>query len=133
MARFLILFGFLLGALALRYIWWTQPSLVWCVLFWIFLFVAFGLGRNIFVMPGAASNAAATIANGGYMPSSLSVPHEGIYIQLTEHSALPLLCDIFWGSSVGDGLIILGVIIFIAAELRRLNARKHNISVQAET
>jgi hypothetical protein len=87
------------------------------------------------VLAGAASNLAAILANGGYMPASaealrsLGYVDEGGYSNssFVENPALPWLTDIFampdWLPasnvfSVGDILIGLGVVVVIASAMR---------------
>ena len=104
--------------------------------------VFLGVLRNIdisgmkIVALGAASNLAAIVANGGYMPASrgaleaLGKTDPTIYSNSAtlEHPALEPLTDIFalpaWLPSanifsVGDVLIALGVVVVIVAAMRR--------------
>ena len=95
---------------------------------------------------GAASNLAAIVANGGYMPASAAalgshVPTGGGYSNSTviDNPALPFLTDIFalpdWlpaGNvfSIGDVLIGVGLVVVIAAAMRR-PAAAHGTPVPA--
>jgi hypothetical protein len=92
-------------ALPLRLIWDWYPGLEICALFWGAIIGANLLLRLWIWIPGGACNAAATLANGGFMPSNSDLPHKGFYVALTPDSSLPWLCDRFvGGSSVGDFL-----------------------------
>lgn len=61
---------------------------------------------------GALCNLVAVVANGGYMPV-LDYDPSGAptwWVPLTAESRLPWLCDIYWGSSIGDGFIAASVL-----------------------
>ena len=63
---------------------------------------------------GGLGNAAATIANGGYMPVLNLEKVSSLWIPLTEQSKLYWLCDIYFaGSSLGDWFILSGILILI--------------------
>jgi hypothetical protein len=86
--------------------------LFFCCSFWL-SFAAFNLiQKQFYFIPGVLCNAAATIANDAHMPSSYDMTHKGIYVALTPDSALPFLCDIYGGTSIGDFLLFAGLIFF---------------------
>jgi hypothetical protein len=76
--------------------------------------------RTFMMIPGATCNAAAMIANGGFMPSDYDMEHTGVYVAFGPDSNLPLLCDRLWGgSSLGDCFLLVGLILTLCSTLPR--------------
>lgn len=96
------LFG---AAFALRIVWGWHPGLFMCATFWAAIMLAALVCFDFKWMPGMLCNASVTLANGGFMPSTLDVPPTGIYISADSNTNLPWLCDRFDGASVGDCLL----------------------------
>lgn len=103
-----------------RVLWQTYPGLGPCVLFWLIALVDepirwpemrwrrrwfYGLSCL-----GSLGNAAATLANGGYMPVLGKAEPTSVWVPLTDESRLRWLCDIYGGASLGDGLILAGIV-----------------------
>ena len=118
----------LLMSISLRIFWQLWPCFLLCATFWGFmigtdvyqLFHNFELARLITII-GVSSNALVTLANKGIMPvtgnfgSPLSV-----WQPATKDSRLLLLADhsILYGFSMGDFIIILGLLIAIVQVIR---------------
>jgi hypothetical protein len=67
--------------------------------------------RRGLVLTGAYSNAIVILANGGYMPvSEPTIRPYGVWVQLNASHHLILLADINHCSSVGDMLIVSGIL-----------------------
>src|SRR5713226_4852996 len=100
--------GILLMLLAccLRITMSSFPSLPLCCLFWAIFLTSNVLTANYYLLAGGACNAAATIANGGFMPVFGQETIGSLHIQGTPDTALQILCDRFWGCSIGDFLLI---------------------------
>jgi hypothetical protein len=93
-------------AICLRIAMSFFPSLPLCCLFWATIATANILAAYYLWLPGLACNAAAMIANGGFMPVfGEKVTPGGAHIQGTPDAALQILCDQFWGFSIGDFLL----------------------------
>jgi hypothetical protein len=103
-----------LVAMVFRALWENYPGILFCCAFWATMVLWNALLRQWLFFPGALSNAAATIANGGFMPSGGDNPHTGVYIALTADSNLPYLCDRFAGASIGDFLLLAAILVVVA-------------------
>ncbi len=68
--------------------------------------------RQYWWLPGLGCNAAATIANGGFMPVFDMEATGGMHIQGTPDAALQFLCDQYWGASIGDFFLIVAFIFY---------------------
>lgn len=127
-----------------RWNWEEHPGLPACALFWagfFFLYlplvikgtksrfrrICWGVSGI-----GMASNAIATLANGGHMPAVVSypIPSGVLWVPLTAASKFPALCDIYPGVwfydavSIGDyvlyGSLIVAAISGLFSERRRV-------------
>lgn len=123
----------LIAAIVLKGIWDWYPGMTFCLLFWATsLWSSILIGpKQWFCIPGTICNAAATISNGGYMPTmDDGAPYTGIYVPLTPDSALPWLCDRFYGGSVGDILLLFGLLILFGLFFGgRFNSKRRGASV----
>lgn len=124
----IVIIGLILTALASRIVWSYGTGLFPCCLFWATMLAFNLIFRQFFMLPGFLCNAAATIANGGFMPSNTDLVHTGLYVALSPDSNLPFLCDIFWGCSLGDFLLFagLGFTLFFSA-LKTTQNRTHAV------
>lgn len=120
-------------ALLMRVFVWTEPSLAVAILFWgVFLVSIIGV-RNLYLLPGIGCNAVATLANGGAMPV-FGVEAEsltGIHIPGGSDTQLAFLCDIFWGASIGDFLILCALVFYGVRLIRR--SASHPTGVRARS
>lgn len=127
----LVAFLLMLIALGTR-VAWDSPSLLICLTFWATLILSLALYANYLVLPGAICNAAAMLANGGAMPvyGYEIVPH-GVHVPGETHHQLQILCDRFWGFSIGDFLLFGGIavlVIFRISYSRAANTVGHHSS-----
>lgn len=110
-------FPFLLAA---RVLWQAYPGTSMCLLFWVMALADEPLRwsemrqrrRWLYGLTvlGGLGNAAATIANGGYMPVLGKTEATSLWVPLTDASRLRWLCDIYAGASLGDIFIGLGLL-----------------------
>ncbi len=108
-----------LGVIGLRMLWQIWPGLLTCSVFWgacltsdaIKLPTLTGalLISKILTTSGAGLNAVVTLANRGYMPV-IGGSRFSLWVAASpgEHRLL-WLADRFWGFSVGDFAIVLGM------------------------
>ena len=134
----------LAAIIAARFWWEVHPGIIPCAAFWTVAISFFGrlwindrgalqVARSI-MMLGFLSNAAATLANGGYMPVlGRSEPSGSVWIPLTEATRLPALCDRYAaGASIGDFAIALGMVIGVAIEIMRIVSERPKPGVEAD-
>ena len=116
----------LFAALGIRSATWDYSMLWTCVLFWglvIFFDAVCGWWAMI---PGALCNAIAMLANGGRMPVfDPRYEPAGWHVAGTADTNLPFLCDhgFLFGSSVGDILITVAIVVYSSLWLARQCAR----------
>ena len=117
--------GFLLivGAGFPRVLMEYWPSFLLCVVFWSLLSTGNFMQRNYWLLPGTGCNAAATLANDGFMPVyGQPVTPGGTHIMGTPEASLQFLCDIYAGFSIGDFLLVAGIVLtFIVASTKNQN------------
>ena len=115
------------GLVFVARMWWvSQPGLGWCLTTWSCALVATicrivvtdGVARlsNGLLLCGISLNAAATIANGGYMPVSLDQAIQmpvSVWVPLEARHRLQALCDVHWGASIGDMVLCAGVLLMV--------------------
>lgn len=105
-----------IGLLACAF-WKHSPSISTALTFWIpwLYWNALWIVRNgvwkyrwcrIGVSIGGILNAAAILANGGFMPVTGEMKTREVWIQATPNTHLFYLCDIHGGASVGDFIIL---------------------------
>jgi hypothetical protein len=114
-----------LGTLIMaRLLWQRQPNLATCGLFWFAatVIVLIGWSWHVYefvLAAGVASNAAVTLANGGFMPVAghrrLMGPARSVWVQREDAKHLLFLGD-NWGNrhirfSVGDTLLAAGIVL----------------------
>lgn len=111
-------------------VWWQlDPGIGTCLLFWLIALADDPLRwsemrqrrRWLYGVAflGAPGNAAATLANGDYMPVLGKAEASSLWVPLTDASRLTWLCDIYHGASLGDmfiGAALLGLLLNWACE-----------------
>jgi hypothetical protein len=96
--------------------WPMGLKVVFGILIWTFNVSVFLADRNleaVLLVAGGLLNTAAVVANGGYMPALGRTYTESWWSPLTEQSRLPALCDIYWGFSLGDFVIVSQLPVFL--------------------
>jgi hypothetical protein len=113
----MISISFLMVGLVIRFAWYRRrPSILACAVFWTLMAIGCAIGPA-WLLPGLLCNAAATLANGGYMPvyrKKYDWEPSGIHIRGKRSHRLQMLCDRFAGASIGDFLIFGAMIIQFA-------------------
>jgi hypothetical protein len=110
--------------LATRVLWQRRPNLWTCGLFWGVALASQVVGwsfalSQIAISVGIASNAAVTLANGGFMPVAghrrVNLRARSLWVQREGSQHLLFLADNFGTSffrfSVGDVFILIGIIL----------------------
>jgi len=116
-------------ALVLRFAYWQlSPSVISATIFWVFaiwggVFWILGeiwdekpgwvVGRSISLC-GAICNAVVTIANNGFMPVESLEDSYSLWVTATNQHHLLFLSDRFAGFSIGDFIIIGGLLVALA-------------------
>lgn len=112
--------------------WESDPNITTCMLFWISTFTFWTFWwlytRNravVLFFLGNISNAAATLSNNGFMPvAGKKLASDSVWVPLTAESNLPWLCDVLpFKSSVGDWMLLAGMIVFFVLVCRKRFAR----------
>ena len=113
----------LLAMAATRLIWQQSPGPWACLLFWVVTTTFWALRMSTapkqfrwphgLMLLGTAGNAAATLANGGFMPVLGKAEASSLWIPLTNTSRLVRLCDIYAGASLGDMAMSIGVLCLV--------------------
>ncbi len=120
----------LLGLFPLRFAWEAWPGLAICIVFYIFSISAILLCRYFWALPGVVCNGLATLSNGGTMPVyGYNIQDHGVHVQGTADMNLQFLCDIFWGNSLGDILLTIGLIWVLGRAFLKYRQRKTVIAV----
>lgn len=92
-------------------LWRLYPDLFFCCCsFWVAMATFNIMVRSYQWLPGLLCNATATITNGGYMPVFGMEASGGVHIQGTPDAAMQILCDQFWGASIGDFLLLAALV-----------------------
>jgi hypothetical protein len=111
--------------LSARVLWQMRPNLGTCCLFWTAAFLVIvvlgwaNVPSQYFLSLGIASNAAVTLANGGFMPVALHRrmrgPARSLWVQRTDSQRLLFLADNFGTNffrfSVGDVILFIGIVL----------------------
>lgn len=107
-----------------RWFWQTHAGIWPCLLFWVIALAdepirwpeIHGRRRLLYglALLGSAGNALATVANGGFMPVAGKTDFTSVWAPLTDAARLRWLCDIYWGSSLGDMFILAGMLGLLA-------------------
>lgn len=110
----------ILIAVAIRIPMDYWPSVYSAGVFWVCIIFGQVIFGNYLLVPGMTCNAAAMLANDGFMPVYGSdVPNPGIHIVGTSDAALQFLCDRFAGFSVGDFLLTVAFLWMATNTFRR--------------
>lgn len=129
----LILAMFFIASSA-RLLWHADPGVFRCLLFWaaaaafqvVCLIRTSRVGCGI-GLAGILANAIATMSNGGFMPVLGETTRESVWVPLTAAHRLPWLCDVFWGWSVGDLLLITGMVVAIVSGVLSISKEKEKV------
>lgn len=92
---------------------WALFALLFFSLFYTWQLLDFYNQPRFWIVPilwGAALNGLAIFANGGRMPVLGRTEVNRWWQPLTEKSHLAFLCDIYWKCSIGDFIVLLGIL-----------------------
>ena len=117
----LLEFGLIIAA---RILWQRRPNVGTCALFWTIALVTDLIGwtfapSELLLAAGVLSNAAVTLANGGYMPVAAQrrsdMRARSLWVRRTDSQHLLFLADNFGNRfirfSIGDALLVGGIIL----------------------